>query len=312
MIHKTMNTFEGTRVLVTGGAGFIGSHLVEALVHSGALVTVLDDLSTGKRENLSSVEGQITFIEGSILDAEKLSRAMEGVAYVVHLAAFVSVPGSVLDPLKSHEINVTGTLRVLLNARDHKVRRVVCASSSAVYGSTEMLPCEESAPYDPESLYATQKMFGEEYAKLITRLFGVETVRLRFFNVYGPRQNPEGGYAAVIPVFAAHAKKGKTATIYGDGNATRDFVYVGDVANALILAIAAPDISGSVMNVASGTETTITELARLLNVRTVNAPAREGDIMRSVAEVARAEDALGFRAQVSLKDGLGVTLQSYD
>jgi len=312
-----MNPLQNARVLVTGGAGFIGSHVVEALVMRGAQVTVIDDLSTGKRENLASVSGKITLIEESVLSEGAIAKASAGVQYVVHLAAFVSVPGSIADPLRSHETNVSGTLRTLMAARDGRALRFVHISSSAVYGSTDALPCDEDQPFMPESPYAAQKAMGEEYTKLFSKLWGLETVRLRFFNVYGPRQNPEGGYAAVIPAFISRMKQGTAPTIYGDGTATRDFTYVGDVVNAIILALVAPDISGAVFNIASGVETSVEDLVRVMNevqgtaLVPEHVPPRPGDIARSVAEVKRAYDALGFKTVVSLEDGLRATIASY-
>jgi nucleoside-diphosphate-sugar epimerase len=312
-----MEPFTHTRILVTGGAGFIGSHLVEALVKRGADVVVVDDLSSGKLENLKAVSDRITFIEGSVLSSDLMRRAAKGARFVVHLAAFISVPGSIVDPLKSHETNVTGTLSALATARAERVGRFIYISSSAVYGSTDALPCGEDQPYMPESPYAAQKAMGEEYVRLFSKLWGLETVRLRFFNVYGPRQNPEGGYAAVIPAFASRAKRGEPPIIFGDGGATRDFTYVGDVVNAILLALVAPDVSGGVFNVASGIETSVLDLARAIaaaaggTLDPIHQPPRDGDIIRSVADVRRAHDALGFKTVVSLDEGLKETVESY-
>ncbi|MEK9177368.1 MAG: NAD-dependent epimerase/dehydratase family protein [Patescibacteria group bacterium] len=312
-----MDPFRDARVLVTGGAGFIGSHVVDTLVARGADVAVIDDFSTGKRENLAASLGKITLIESSILSERAITDACVGAQFVVHLAAFVSVPASIADPAASHETNVTGTLHTLLAARGAGVRRFVYASSSAVYGFTEALPCGEDQPYIPESPYAAQKVMGEGYARLFSRLWGFDTVRLRFFNVYGPRQNPAGGYAAVIPAFISRMKRGEAPVIFGDGAATRDFTYVGDVVNAILLSLVAPDVGGGVFNIASGIETSVTDLARSLAAleagapSPVHAPPREGDIIRSVAAVKRAEDALGFRAVVPLAEGLRATHASY-
>jgi nucleoside-diphosphate-sugar epimerase len=312
-----MNVFSDMRVLVTGGAGFLGSHVVDALVSLGVSVVVIDDCSTGTKDNLKELMEKITFIEGSILDDKLLSRAMQGATHVVHAAAFVSVPGSIQDPLRSHETNVTGILKVLLAARDAKAARVVSISSSAVYGSTENLPCSEDAPFRPESPYAAQKMMGEEYAHLVSDLWGLETVRLRPFNIYGPRQNPGGGYAAVIPKFVALMKRGEAPSIFGDGSATRDFIFVDDMVKAILLALSVPDISGGVFNVASGVETTVNDLVHAINTIQGTAiapnylPIRQGDITRSVADISRAFQGLGFKAETPFSEGLRKTIESY-
>jgi len=312
-----MNVLQGKKVVVTGGAGFVGSHLVEVLVHQGASVVVVDNLSTGTLDNLAPVMASINFLEGDINSRDILDTAMRGATYVVHMAAFVSVPGSMALPLESHTTNVTGTLAVLDAARRAKVSRFIYISSSAVYGSTADLPAHEDAPHAPESPYAAQKSMGETYTHLMGGLWGMETVRLRPFNIYGPRQNPEGGYAAVIPKFASSMARGTRPVIYGDGKVTRDFIYVSDAVDAIALSLVAPDISGGVFNIASGTEVSIADLVRTINgivgttLEPQYEPAREGDILRSVADIRRAKEGLGFLASTPLKTGLTKTIESF-
>jgi len=281
------------RAVVTGGAGFIGSHLTARLLELGYQVTVLDDLSTGRKENGAHLEGHpdFRFVQGSILDKELLKGLFEGVTYVFHEAAIPSVPRSVKDPEATHEANATGTLNVLIAARDAGVRKLVFASSSSVYGDTPTLPKREDMPANPLSPYAVSKLTGEAYCSVFTGVYGLPTVVLRYFNVYGPRQNPDSEYAAVIPIFIYAALRGGPLTIYGDGLQTRDFTYVTDVAEANIFA-ATHDFTG-VYNVGRGDTITIAELANMVCSLTVAKsqvayqPVRTGDIVASQADPAR-------------------------
>ncbi|MGM0576223.1 MAG: SDR family oxidoreductase [Myxococcota bacterium] len=303
--------------LVTGGAGFIGSHLVRALVERGDDVRVIDDLSSGFRENLDAVADDIDLVEASILDADALARAAEGCRFVFHLAAQVSVPASMEDPAGTHEVNATGSLRVFEAARAAGVDRVVMASSCAVYGDEPSMPKREDSPVVPTSPYAATKYLGEIYGETWTRGLGQEVVALRFFNVFGARQNPEGGYAAAIPVFTTRALQGRGVTIYGDGEQTRDFVYVDNVVEALTKAAEAPDAAGRVFNVGSGESISINRLVRTLgealgrDLEAEHGPERAGDIRHSRADVSRAREVLGYRGDVSLREGLERTVAWY-
>ncbi len=295
---------------VTGGAGFIGSHVVEALVRRGERVQVLDNLSTGRRENLVAAGGQVELIEGDIRDRDVLGWAIGGVDYVLHLAAMVSVQQSMADPGAAHETNVTGTLNVLMAAREAHVQRVVLASSCAVYGDNQDLPLRETARPHPLSPYAASKLAGELYCQLFTTAFDVPTVALRYFNVYGPRQNPRGDYAAVIPRFVERMKAGQRPVIYGDGTQTRDFVYVGDVVRANLIACERTEAVGQVFNIASGQRTSLIQLASLVN-QVLGAqlapefePDRPGDIRHSSGDGGRIAALLGFRPETALAEGL--------
>lgn len=300
--------------VVTGGAGFIGSHLSEALASSGHDVTIIDDLSTGKEEYLSSVltNPHVTCIRDTVQDVISLTRHCEGADGIFHLAAMVSVPGSIEYPLRSHEATLTGTLNVLLAARDCGIRKVVHASSAAVYGNLPGLPKREDMPVDPLSPYAVAKYAGEQYCRVFSALYGVETASLRYFNVFGPRQDPRSDYAAVIPRFIARIRAGESPLIFGNGMQTRDFVYVKDVAKANIQVMEAK--SQSVFNIASGRETSVNDLAAILldlfNVKfePVYCPERPGEVKRSVADISRATQAFGFHPLFSLKEGLSETI----
>lgn len=302
------------RALVTGGAGFIGSHVVETLLREGWEVRVIDNFSTGSARNLAPVRDSIRLFAGDIRDRALVSDAVRSVDVVFHLAAYISVPGSVADPQTADDVNIRGTLTILLAARDAGVRRVVFSSSAAVYGEPETVPVPESAPKRPASPYGLEKLYGEHMSRLFTELYGLETVSLRYFNVYGPRQNPRSEYAAVIPKFLAVMAAGQRATIYGDGLQTRDFLYVGDVARANILAAEAEGVGGMVMNIASGQGISIRELhdqiARVLgrSDEPIYSDPRPGDVKHSVAQTDRARQYLGFEASVSLADGLSRTL----
>ena len=305
-----------TRYLITGGAGFIGSHLAQTLAAQGAQVRILDNFSTGRRENLQTVESQVEILEGDIRDIALVQRTMQGVDYVLHQAARVSVVESLEDPQTTHAVNLSGTLNVLLEARAAAVQRVVMASSSAVYGDGAV-PASEEQTLLPLSPYAVSKLAGEAYARTFTTAFGVETVALRYFNVYGPRQDPTSEYSGVIARFAEALLAGAPVTIYGDGEQTRDFIFVDDVVRANLLACRAVDAPGRAVNVGTGVRRTVRDLLQLMaqqagvlpEVRFV--PARPGEIRHSCCVPDQARDWIGFRAQVSLSEGLQQTLAWY-
>lgn len=304
------------RALVTGGAGFIGSHLVDGLLRAGWLVRVLDDLSTGDERNLSDVWTQIEFVRGSVCD-EKTSRlAMQDVEVVFHEAALPSVPKSLAQPLLTNSVNLSGTLCVLESARHTGVRRVVFAASSSAYGDTQVLPKVETLPASPQSPYALQKYSGEVYCRLYAQLFGLETVALRYFNIFGPRQNPKSDYAAVIPSFASAAIAGNPPVIYGDGEQTRDFTYVENAVRANLAAADAPRASGQVINVAGGERTSLNLLwsgiKKLVGVdfEARYAEKRAGDVRDSLADLSRAKDLLDYEPFIDLHEGLRRTIES--
>ncbi|MGZ4689546.1 MAG: NAD-dependent epimerase/dehydratase family protein [Acidimicrobiia bacterium] len=295
-------------VLVTGGAGFIGSHLVDALVAAGNQVRVLDDLSNGKREN---VHPDAELLEGSLADPDTVARAVAGTELVFHLGALGAVSRSVADPLTTDRVNVHGTLSVLTHACDAGVRRVVFASSSSVYGGAEITPTPESAPLRPRSPYAVSKLAGEWYTRSFPGLFPLETVSLRYFNVFGPRQRPDATYAAVIPLFATALLSGERPVVFGDGLTTRDFTYVSDVVAANLAAAAAPaSVSGGVYNIAPGKSATLLELLDILGRLTGREPnpifsdPRPGDVPRACADASAAGRDLGWSPSVSFADGL--------
>jgi len=304
--------------LVTGGAGFIGSHLVHALAGAGRSVRVLDNLATGSWANLEAVADRIEWIEGDLRDGAAVEEAVRGVRYVLHQAALASVPRSVDDPLTSDAVNVGGTLRLLDAARRAGVKRLVFASSSSIYGDSPSLPKVESMPPDPLSPYALQKLAGETYFRLFHRLYGVETIALRYFNVFGPRQNPQSQYAAVIPLFITRLLAGERPIVYGDGEQTRDFSHVANVVEANLAALAAPAAAlGGVYNVACGERISLNELLRVigeeLGVRPdpIYAAPRPGDVRHSLADIRAARAALGYAPSVGTREGLRRTIQSY-
>ncbi|HEY5657561.1 MAG TPA: SDR family oxidoreductase [Myxococcota bacterium] len=303
--------------LVTGGAGFIGSHLVERLVADGWRVRVLDDFSTGREAHLAEVVGKIDLVRGDVRDARSVEEAVRGVEVVFHQAAIPSVPLSVAEPLRTQAVNVEGTLRVLEAARRGGVRRVVFAASCAAYGDAPELPKRESLPPHPRSPYALQKYTAEVYCRLYAELHGLETVALRYFNVYGPRQDPDGDYAAVIPKFVTACLAGLPPRIYGDGEQTRDFVMVDDVVRANLLAADAAGASGAVCNVASGRRTSLNELLALVlahtgvGVQAVYDPPRPGDVRDSVACLDRAREVLGYAPGVAIEEGLRRTVEHF-
>lgn len=300
-------------VLVTGGAGFIGSHIVRGLLERGDRVRVLDNFSTGKRGNLDGLDVEI--VEADLRDASRLTEACRGVETVFHQAAFVSVPQSMQEPLDCFDVNVTGTASLLEAARKHGVKRVVFASSAAVYGDSDAYPLSEETPLRPLSPYASSKRVDEIYGQLYTASFGVEVVGLRYFNVYGPRQRPDSQYAAAVPIFIRRLLDNKPVTIFGDGGQTRDLIFVGDVVRANFAAAAHPSAPGGVFNICTGNETRILDLVEILQDLFPSAPApefaapRAGDIYRSIGSPQKAAETIGFRAEVSLADGLARTAE---
>lgn len=306
------------RVLVTGGAGFIGSHLVRACLDAGEEVRVFDDMSSGKPENLSEVASEIELVVGSVVDLPALERAARGCEVVYHQAAIASVPRSVEDPVGTHAVNATGTLHALEAARRAGSRRFVLASSTAVYGDDPQLPKREDMPCDPRSPYALQKLVGELYCDQYARLFGLEAVALRYFNVFGPRQDPKSEYAAVVPRFATACLRREPAQIHGDGEQSRDFTFVADTVRANLLAAEAKDAPGHVINVAGGRRISLNELYATLQritgstVPATHGPPRAGDVKHSLADLSRARTLLGFEPRVSLEDGLRRTLESLE
>ena len=305
------------RALVTGGAGFIGSALVRLLLDEGVAVRVLDDLSSGRRGNLSGLEGRLRFHRGDVRDPRVVADGVRGADAIFHLAAVASVQQSIRDPLRTHGVNVGGTLTVLEAAREAGVPRVVLACSAAAYGANPALPLSEDEPAAPISPYGLHKRMCEELGVLYTAERGLDVVALRFFNVYGPRQDPAGEYAAVVPKFIEAMAAGRAPTIYGDGTQTRDFCFVDDVARALRLGVDAADAPGRVVNIGAGRETSLLDLVAALNgalgaaIEPRFEAPRSGDIHRSCADVARARSVLGFTAAVGLDEGLGRALAQW-
>ena len=302
------------KIVVTGGAGFIGSALARALVARGDDVSVLDNFSTGKRENLQDLAGQLAVVEGDILDAALLDRVFAGADVVFHEAAIPSVPRSLAAPLPSHNANATGTLNVLEAARRCQVRRVVYAGSSSAYGEPPSLPVVETMAPAPLSPYAVSKLAGEHYLRVYARVFGVQTVTLRYFNVFGPRQDPNSQYAAVIPRFITAALEGRSPTVYGDGEQSRDFCFIENVVEANLRAADAEGASGKVFNIACGTGTSLNRVLALLGealgrpVVALYEPGRAGDVRHSLADISQAKTVLGYTAAVNFVAGLGKTL----
>ena len=299
--------------LVTGGAGFIGSHLAEELVRRGHRVRVLDNLSTGKRSNLEHLPA-VEFVEGDLADPAACARAVQGTEYVLHQAAIPSVPRSVLDPVASNRANIDGSLNILVAARDAGVRRLVYAGSSSAYGDTPTLPKREDMATNPLSPYALQKLVAEQYCQMFTRLYGLETVTIRYFNVFGPRQDPGSPYSGVISLFATALLEGRQPTIYGDGGQTRDFTYVANVVDGVLRACDVPDASGEVINVATGGRISLNELLYTMSrivgtsISATYVEARTGDVRDSQADIAKAQALLGYAPTVGLEAGLRLTL----
>ena len=302
------------KIVVTGGAGFIGSSLARALIARGDEISVLDNFSTGRRENLQDLAGTLAVVEGDILDAALLDRVFAGAEVVFHEAAIPSVPRSLAAPLASHNANATGTLNVLEAARRCQVRRVVYAGSSSAYGEPPSLPVVETMAPAPLSPYAVSKLAGEQYCRVYARVFGVQTVILRYFNVFGPRQDPNSQYAAVIPRFITSALDGRSPTVYGDGEQSRDFCFIDNVVEANLRAADAEGASGKVFNIACGSGTSLNHILALLGEslgRPVAAhyePARPGDVRHSLADISQAKAVLGYTAPVDFLTGLARTL----
>ncbi len=302
------------RYLVTGGAGFIGSHLVDALIADGADVVVLDNLSTGRRENLSHLDGKIRFIEGDIRSLDVVEGAVNGCDGVWHQAALPSVPRSMKDPLSTHDVNATGTVNVLWAAHRAGARRVVLASSSSVYGDTPTLPKIEGMELLPKSPYAASKLTDEVYAAAFTRGHGLETVALRYFNVFGPRQDPMSPYAAVIPIWLRRMREGSSPVIFGDGKQSRDFTFIDNVVAANRLAMAAPAASGRAFNVAAGERVVLLDMAKELMADfgfdggVEHTEPRQGDIEHSWADISQARELLGYDPKVNWREGLRRTV----
>jgi nucleoside-diphosphate-sugar epimerase len=302
--------------LVTGGAGFIGSHLAEQLLTRGHRVRIVDNLSTGNPTNLASVPGA-EFIEGDLAESPVAARAVADMDYVLHQAAIPSVPRSVKDPVTSNRSNITATLNVLTAARDAGVKRLVYAGSSSAYGNTETLPKREDMPTRPLSPYALQKLVGEQYCQMFTRLYGFPTVTIRYFNVFGPRQDPSSPYSGVISLFAAALLSGRRPSIHGDGEQTRDFTYVANVVDGVLRACEAPDAVGEVINVATGRRISLNELLQVMNrlngtqIQPTYQASRAGDVHDSQADVSKAGSLLGYTPLVALTDGLRLTLDWY-
>jgi len=302
--------------LVTGGAGFIGSHLVEELVRRGERVRVVDSLITGKRQNLSHVPA-VDFMEGDLADPEIAQRAVKGMDYVLHQAAIPSVPRSVEDPITSNRANIDASLNVLVAARDAGVKRVVYAGSSSAYGNTPTLPKVETMPTAPLSPYALQKLVAEEYCRMFTDLYGLETVTIRYFNVFGPRQDPSSPYSGVISLFISALCDGRQPTIYGDGEHTRDFTYVANVVDGVLRACTAPAAKGEVINVATGVRISLNTLFNTVrqlvgtNVEPLYAEPRAGDVKDSQADISKARRVLGYEPSVTFEEGLEKTVAWY-
>ena len=303
------------RYLVTGGAGFIGSHIAEELETKGFFVRIVDNFLTGKEENIASFLDGIELIRGDIRDLELCREVVKDVDYVLHQAALPSVPRSVEDPLLTNAINIEGTLNILLASRDASVKKVVFASSSSVYGDDEHLPKKEGLEGNPLSPYAVTKLTGEKYCQVFSEIYGLATVCLRYFNVFGPRQDPFSQYAAVIPNFIMRLLSDKAPIIHGDGEQTRDFTHVANVVEANLQAALVPDVLGQVFNLGNGVQTSVNGLAKTLteltkkDIEPVHEEERPGDVKHSFADISKAEALLGYKPRVSLRDGLLRTIE---
>lgn len=307
------------KYLITGGAGFIGSHIAETLLKRGESVRVFDNMSTGRQINLDALQGhpgQFEFIQGDLRNAQEVQDAVNGVEVVFHQAALASVPRSIARPVDSLETNINGTQNVLLAARDLGVRRVVYASSSSAYGNTPTLPKREEMPTAPMSPYAVQKLTGEMLCGVFTRIYGLETVALRYFNVFGPRQDPHSEYAAVIPIFLTAILQGKQPKIDGDGEQTRDFTFIENVVQANLRAAEAPDASGEFMNIGYGSRVSLNQVLQIAGellgrkVEAIYRDPRAGDVRDSLADISKARRLIGYDPQVSFREGLARTLES--
>jgi len=305
------------RYVVTGGGGFIGSHIVEELVRRDETVTVIDNFSTGKHENVEPFEDDVEVIEADIAEAKNLTQFLKGADYVIHQAAIPSVPKSIIDPVKSHNANVNGTLRLLVASREAGVKRVVYASSSSLYGDSPTLPKHEGMTPNPLSPYGAQKLFGEMYCQVFTRAYGLETVALRYFNVFGPRQDATSQYSGVLALFIPAVLQDRRPTIHGDGLQSRDFTFVKNVVEANLLACKTPGVAGEVFNIACGDRITLNSMLQQINkitekdVAPIYGDPRKGDIKHSQADITRAKERLGYQPKVSFEDGLRSTIEWY-
>ncbi|QOJ15532.1 MAG: SDR family oxidoreductase [Planctomycetia bacterium] len=303
--------------LVTGGAGFIGSHVVRRLLAEGYRVRVLDDLSTGRRANLADVGGELELIEGDICNPDAVARAVRGADVVFHLAARASVPRSVEQPRQSHDINVNGTFNMLMAARDAGVRRFVYSASSSAYGDTPVLPKREDMAPLPLSPYAVSKLVGEYYCRVFSEVYGLETVSLRYFNVFGPRQDPNSQYAAVIPAFVTRMCRGEAPIIFGDGEQSRDFCFIDNVVDANLRGATVPNLRGEVVNIACGERTTLNHVVQVVNralgvnISPEYRDARAGDVRHSLADVTEAARVLGYEPRVRFAEGLERAIEWY-
>jgi nucleoside-diphosphate-sugar epimerase len=300
-VEEDLQRRPGSAVMVTGGAGFIGSHLVEALLAMGCKVRVIDNLSTGRREQ---VHPAVEFISADISRPETLEHLFDDIDCVFHAAALPRVPLSIANPLETHMVNVVGTINVLIAARNAGVRRVIFSGSSSVYGNQPELPLNEAMKPNPLSPYALQKLTGEQYTRLFHQLYGLETLTLRYFNVFGPRMATEGAYVTVMSAFLRQRRAGQPLTIEGDGEQTRDFTHVRDVVRANLLAMNCTTADGRMLNVGQGRSVSVNWVARQIGGPTVNHPARQGDVRHTLADSHQAEQILGWRPQVSTEDGL--------
>lgn len=307
-----MNTY-----LVTGGAGFIGSNIIRELVSRGEAVRVFDNFSTGRRANLADILTKVELFEGDLRDLDVCRRVVRGVDYILHQGAIPSVQRSVENPLTSNNVNANGTLNLLIAARDASVKRLVFASSSSVYGDSPSLPKQEDMPPQPKSPYAVSKLSAEKHCQVFTEVYGLETVSLRYFNVFGPRQDPSSQYSAVIPLFIRAMLAGDSPVVYGDGLQSRDFTYVSNVVEANLLAAATPDVEGQVFNVACNKRITLLDLIETLNeilgvqVEPTFEPPRTGDVKHSLADISRAEKQLGYKVNMDFESGLRQTVAWY-
>jgi len=303
--------------VVTGGGGFIGSHIVEELICRGETVKVVDDFSTGKRENLEPFKQKAEIIEADIAETKDLPRTLKGVDYVIHQAAIPSVPKSILDPVKSHNANVNGTLNLLLACRDAGVKRVVYASSSSLYGDSPILPKHEDMMPNPLSPHGAQKLFAEMYCQVFTKAYGLETVALRYFNVFGPRQDSKSQYSGVLALFITAILQDRRPTIHGDGQQSRDFTYVKNVVEANLLACTAPGVAGQAFNVACGDRITVNTMVQHINkitgkdIAPIHGDPRAGDIKHSQADISRAVKHLGYQPKFTFAEGLERTIEWY-
>lgn len=306
-----------SNILITGGAGFIGSHLATRFTELGHAVRVFDSFLTGKRDNIAHLAGQVDLVEGDLRHAEECQRACYGMDVVFHIAALPSVPVSIERPVESHECNATGTLNILLAARANKCKRVIYAGSSSCYGNTEVSPKHEALTPAPLSPYAAQKLLGEHYMRVFHECWQMETLTTRYFNVFGPRQDPKSQYAAVVPAFITAMLRDERPTIYGDGRQTRDFTYVENIVHAYMLALDAPKLSGQVINVACGNQISLLDVVDRINavlgkdVRPAFAAPRAGDVRHSCADIRAAKSLIGFQPIVSFEQGLERSIEHY-